>query len=43
LVINGDVLDDSNFRFAKKDINIKYIKNIKIGDNEDDMFFGLKI
>lgn len=41
LVINGDVLDDSNFRSAKKDINIKYIKNIKIGDNEDDMFFGL--
>ncbi|MGI5080638.1 hypothetical protein E4N94_11340 [Treponema denticola] len=40
-VINENILNDCDFQEAKKDINIKYIKNIKIGDNEDDMFFGL--
>lgn len=42
-VINGNILDDYNFQSAQKDITTEYIKNIKIGDDEDDMFFGLKI
>ncbi len=40
-VINENILNDCDFQAAKKDININYIKNIKIADNEDDMFFGL--
>ena len=42
-VINENILNDCDFQAAKKDININYIKNIKIADNEDDMFFGFKI